>query len=167
MIILYKTSVYQKNSFDDTFVIDFIKHFHIYFLNAKRLHSNEISEVPRRKPGTRMPSWTIWIFAWWPHQSPGFMPADLRERRVDGTSLKVVTILPFRMCEDWLLKPHWMIILVYFAQCHANPSLILSWQYCCAWRHDTFIGNFRQLKMPPLFPVPLKRLVVCRARHVF
>ena len=53
---------------------------------------------------------------------PGFTPADLRKRQTGGTWLKVVTISPFPMCEDRLLKPHWMIILVYFSRCHVNPS---------------------------------------------
>jgi len=35
-----------------------------------------------------------------------------------------------------------MIILVYFSLCHANPLLILLWQYYCAWWRNAFIGNF-------------------------
>jgi hypothetical protein len=62
----------------------------------------------------------------------GFTPAELRKHQTGGTLLPVATILPFPMCADWLHKPHWMIILVYFSPCRANPPLILLWQYYCA-----------------------------------
>ena len=52
------------------------------------------------------------------------------------------TISHFPMCDDRLLKPHWMKILVYFSRYHVNPPYILLWQYYCAWRYDTFMGNF-------------------------
>ena len=44
-----------------------------------------------------------------------------------------------------------MIILVYFSLCHANPRLILLWPCYCAWRHDTFLGNFSLQRTPLSF----------------
>jgi len=51
-----------------------------------------------------------------------------------------------------------MIILVYFALCHANPLLILLWPYYWASRRDTFMGNFSKNMSASRFEYFLQRV---------